>query len=43
MTMRMMLVSDAKRNNDLAHARCEQYGIDYDEARAWALAYAREH
>jgi AAA domain-containing protein/bifunctional DNA primase/polymerase-like protein len=43
MTMRMMLMSDAKRNIEMAQARCVEYGIDYDEARRWAIQWAKEH
>jgi hypothetical protein len=36
MTTRMMLVSDVARNVELARQRCEAYGINFDQARAWA-------
>jgi len=39
----MMLVSDTKRNIEMAQERCTEYGIDYHEARAWAIQYAKEH
>lgn len=42
MTTRMMLVSDLDRNQEAARARCEEYGIDFDTARAWAIQQAKE-
>ena len=43
MTMRMMLVSDVERNIEVAQARCAEYGIDYNSARAWAIQWAKDH
>lgn len=37
MTTSMMLASDLERNQDTARERCEQYGIDFEQARAWAI------
>lgn len=41
-TTRMMLVSDAERNIEEARARCERYGLNYDEARRIAFEEARK-
>lgn len=41
MTTRMMLTSDVERNVEEARARCERYGLNYDEARRIALEDAR--
>lgn len=36
MTTRMMLRNDAPGNLELVRQRCEEYGIDFEEARKWA-------
>mgnify|MGYP001390750889 CR=1 FL=1 len=41
MTTRMMLVSGIERNQDTARARCAEYGIDFDTARAWAFTLSQ--
>jgi AAA domain-containing protein len=33
---KMMLVSALERNQEMARERCEEYGIDFEEARDWA-------
>lgn len=33
---RLMLRSTVESNQELARQRCEEYGIDFEEARAWA-------
>jgi uncharacterized protein YjhX (UPF0386 family) len=40
MTTRMMLRNDAPGNLELARQRCEEYGIDFEEARAWARGHS---
>lgn len=41
-TTLMMLVSPLERNQKLARERCEEHGIDYEAAHAWALEQTRK-